>query len=561
MVRVDELIEAITYNFPTKGKRKQRGGSDCALCAQSGRRGKGKKNCHYVFLAGAKNSSRLSPFSHNPKILDNDDDGDVDHKYDDDDMTVLGGMFETAIVRQFDDDDPRLFKLPPVFNGQDPTQYKGGRILPLISENTYLTTNRRAIHKMGDQREETTEGVRFPPLSSQQMTKDDKGRLADPRRLGSERKDKREQLLQHDLNDRSGSALDHADLGNSRGREGQFLVSRESTDSPPQRMIVSIKIKSGEVLQISSMDNLVDFDDAKENQLDREKMKKQRKGRRGIQSPSSFSGLTTFSTEAALYEADSPDQTFLSRVRSASWCQCSDHAMVSAHCPECRKTSGNHEKWCMSRNSLCASCGKPFKRKYPHLERKSPSSTTLTIDSFTSTADVETTPARNSMRVTDDGNMVSSDWHDSGFEDSGEARNRPSKRKTTSHVRVSKSKEREEKLNSLTSTSIDADVHRRAYDLAVSYAHTKRFMQQHKSFSVSDIAPTGVCFSYFPLLKTKRPRASENEGEADIFPHFFGVRADEREGKKVKVKKGLKHVLGNTNLEDFYPGGKNYPKS
>jgi hypothetical protein len=74
----------------------------------------------------------------------------------------------------------------------------------------------------------------------------------------------------------------------------------------------------------------------------------------------------------------------------------------------------------------------------------------------------------------------------------------------------------------------------------------------------------GIYFSYFPLLKNPKHRqATSREGDdsKDSSPRQqIGFRTDSREGKRLKVKKGLKHIMGDIKIDDYYPGGKKFPK-
>nr|KAG5699905.1 hypothetical protein BaRGS_018204 [Batillaria attramentaria] len=198
-----------------------------------------------------------------PPVPDQDD-GDDDDGFDDEsldfDDSDDGAMFDTKIVRQDEEDDPRLFKLPPVFGkeDQDPKKRKKGkqsRLVPMVSENTFLTTNRRERRADADDNgnDATSGGVRLPRLSNQRasLVAEDAGqgrkqKTKDPRRLNSDR------IGRRDLDPDVAKVMARSDSSvvMTVGEDGElrylpeplsFLSSREKTDPPPQPIVVSIR--------------------------------------------------------------------------------------------------------------------------------------------------------------------------------------------------------------------------------------------------------------------------------------------------------------------------------
>lgn len=371
--------------------------------------------------------------------------------------------------------------------------------------------------------------------------------------------------------------------------------SREKTDPPPQPIVVSIRNQDGEVLQKIPLEDLPPgaipseaFAERREKPS-RKKREKKRRPRSGTGSASpSFSGSISISRETTLSGFESPD--FMSRLRSASWCECPEHARNESRCGECRKVIG-HEKWCVSRNTICQSCGKAFKRKYSQLERKSSfgtmpasgmvisnvptsgspsknrhqncSPTKVSVDSSSSrtrTENLVREASENRVRFHEDGKVVYPQWEtfpDSGVEEDKDEDDKP--RGSTHEADKSKKEVAEKNVKSYI-TSLDSNVHRVAYDLALADAKVKEMLQKKKKNSKNPQHPKGFYFSYFPLLKRRRPPLLSGLVSPTLPPETIGLRADSREGKRLKVKKGLKHILGDVKLEDYYPGGKHYPK-
>ncbi|RUS88010.1 hypothetical protein EGW08_004176 [Elysia chlorotica] len=102
---------------------------------------------------------------------------------------------------------------------------------------------------------------------------------------------------------------------------------------------------------------------------------------------------------------------------------------------------------------------------------------------------------------------------------------------------------------------ISPNIHRNAYNLAVSDAHAqtghRKRKQKRRDMRKSVCSTTGVVFSYFPLLK--RPCDGEKPSEPIL---NVGLRQDN--GSKLKLRDAMKHILGTAKLGDYYPGGKKY---
>ncbi|XP_070209522.1 uncharacterized protein [Littorina saxatilis] len=616
MLRVEELIRVINHDFSTKVRRKRIPAGFCYLCSQLDPRGRGSRSNPYRHLLARgvlKPCPHLPPAPH-PTFVDDDDEDEYDDEDDGFDEESLdldagnqdGAMFDTKIVRE-DEDDPRLFSLPPVF-GQSDEQHekrrkrksKNGRLLPMVSENTFLTTNKRGQgHDPDLQTTSSGDGLHLPRLSNKRTTLVAEGERQgqgeghrrrnekDPRRLHSERIDRRVAMEDLGRATCSDSALG---MGLTRSDTG---LSREKTDPPPQPILISIKNQDGEVVQKIPLDKLPPGTlptEAFANENSRQRKKREKKQRRdrernGSASPT-FSGSMSISRDTTLSGVESPDLHFLSRLRSASWCECPDHAKSESRCGECRKASG-HEKWCVSRNTVCPRCGKAFKRKYSHLERKSSFGTIPASGIIiTSTSGGSSRNRHQNCSPT----KASSDSHsaqrkgseagdasanrvrfhhgdgvvypereafldDSGVEDGGREEGNDvasGNAKRGEDISQGKAGQRAPQRG----TTCDADVHRRAYDMALSEAKIKQMFGKKKKKAKNAPTPQkGIYFSYFPRLKRRQPEANSESG-SPVPP--IGVRADSREGKRLKVKKGLKHVLGDVKLADYYPGGKHY---
>ncbi|XP_076456776.1 uncharacterized protein LOC143291068 isoform X2 [Babylonia areolata] len=607
MFKVKELIHVINFEFSSKGRRRRRiPAGFCYVCSRLYPRGTGggpNNPYRHLFSSGyPRPCPHLTPNAPHPTFIgsedEDEDEGELDEDFADDGFDEgswgdgeEGAMFDTAILRDDGTEDPRVFTLPPVFGKQEDQLHKqkrrskNGRLVPMVSENTFLSTNKRG-QGQGEGHLGTGDDLHLPQLSNQRASLvageegvgNGRGRGKDPRRLHSERIDRRVTGPVGERSTRSDSALELA--------QSRTDLSREKTDPPPQPILVSIRNQDGEVVHKTPLEKLPPgalpteaFVDQRGKPTRKKREKKRRPRSRNDSASPTFSGSITISRETTLSGLDSPDY-FLSQLRSASWCECPDHVQSSSRCGECRRVR-DHEKWCVSRNTICQTCGKAFKRKYSQLERKSSFSTIpassgpMTVTNLPTpgspsksrhqncspTKAADTTSAQrpgltreasnNRVRFNQDGEVVYPQWDvlpDSGVEDD--------KEETTGGSQPLDQPAGKWEVRKTALPSIDANVHQRAYQLALADAKMKAMVQKKKSKSLQH--PKGLYFSYFPLLKRKQP-APDLAASPTPPPHAIGLRADVREGKQLKVKKGLKHILGDIKLDDYYPGGKSYP--
>lgn len=288
--------------------------------------------------------------------------------------------------------------------------------------------------------------------------------------------------------------------------------------------------------------------------------------------------------------------SFAPRTRSETWCTCPvDASKVlpsnGRPCLECGMSGGDHDGWCLSKGGVCLVCRRPVMSSRDGHSRDGPRllgdiKKEMTDDALTIKKLRDDSFARKSSALSSHSGQTSG--------------NKKSDRTETIYIqRVHFAKTVQEKIISRNSyndaspnppTSKDADngilpitmsstehtdaekkiptknamitrihpnIHRDAYALAVKDAHAhhptrgKKKNKKHKGESSKTTSrPTGIIFSYFPLLR--RPNCDLNERPIKD----LGLRQDN--GRKIKLKNAMKHILGKTKLEDYYPGGRKY---
>lgn len=105
--------------------------------------------------------------------------------------------------------------------------------------------------------------------------------------------------------------------------------------------------------------------------------------------------------------------------------------------------------------------------------------------------------------------------------------------------------------------NLGVSVHKVAYELALedaraSGAYIKK--KGKKKNRIQSERSIGTVFSYFPPLNVKRRPLSEGtQPEAAL-----NLGLTQNQGRKVARKNYMKHIFGNINIGDYYPGGKKY---
>ncbi|GFR91850.1 hypothetical protein ElyMa_004338600 [Elysia marginata] len=304
----------------------------------------------------------------------------------------------------------------------------------------------------------------------------------------------------------------------------------------------------------------------------------------------------------------SRDNTFLSvytdsssssvpRARSGAWCTCpEDSSMLlpsnGGQCLECRMTASDHDGWCLSRGRVCHRCRRPViaSRDGHSLDKETARELTddvLTITKLrenslilkspsSSDYSAQPIPEKTAVLETDVAYRV---HFAETVQEKTISRNSCSERSPCILSKDTKNNEnfsehdadqprREEMYPHGTDEDLDLgrkkfqvkhinpDIHRDAYVRAVKDAHarlkshSKKKGKKRKRQNVQGTAPCGIIFSYFPLLK--RPFTETNLDQVKD----LGLRQDN--GKKLRLKDAMKHILGSAKLGDYYPGGKRY---
>ncbi|XP_046562807.1 uncharacterized protein LOC124271692 [Haliotis rubra] len=255
--------------------------------------------------------------------------------------------------------------------------------------------------------------------------------------------------------------------------------------------------------------------------------------------PHSISRETTLTT---------PDSFIFSRVDSANWCECPDVDTAFLRCKECFQT-GRHEKWCVSKMGLCPQCGKPVRRKHSrgHLDRQRTNPPSRTPDK---TATDLTSASHNrrecSSKRTEGDHKVRFNEQNSFVKESKQGRGGILKHDTDQtlsyreKIEISMKKKQRNKHNPAL-PKIDPNVHKQAYMLALADARIRKMKKDPFAFENSN---KRSYFSYFPLYKHPGYKPPQNLQ--------LGIRKED-ESKKVKIKKGMKHILGDIQLSDYYP--------
>ncbi|XP_071109016.1 uncharacterized protein [Haliotis cracherodii] len=266
-----------------------------------------------------------------------------------------------------------------------------------------------------------------------------------------------------------------------------------------------------------------------------------------ISRPYSITSSATASRETLL---TSPE-VYSARMNSDKWCSC---LYVNAKMVECRECcmKGGHELWCISRTGICAGCGKPIKGdgiKSSSSFVKSPSKIRRSL----------TSSSHNSVTCSGKHTTLVDKTEDSGPLAKTEKRKKKNAKKVDTGADQLKAPDAVERGGSRGSTrrsfrsdanssasTIDPNIHRQAYLLALADAGFKKWKKDPLMYHTNNRR----YFSYFPLWKNPKPQEEDTPR--------IGIRGDD--GKKLKIKDSMKHILGPVKVSQYYPTGKRFPK-
>ncbi|XP_067666016.1 uncharacterized protein [Haliotis asinina] len=462
-----------------------------------------------------------------------------------------GRFFDTAILNR--DALPRekknRFQLPPMFENDKQKADKDGRFLPLVSENTFLTTN----PPMSKDRKRAAEGrLSLPTLTNE--TRSMIGRNTDrSRSMSQDGGGELNRKGSYTLGDSTHYSGRGSDTTNRNGNERRTKKPKGASTNHPgieawgeQDEIPggTVKYKHGKkddwakyAGQSSPFKEYVrETPNTKELSFEFH-----RKGTFSLSPPEphSISRETTLTT---------PDSFIFSRIGSANWCECPDVDTAFLRCKECFQT-GRHEKWCVSKMGLCPQCGKPVRRKHSrgHLERQRTRTPSRTPDK---TATDLTSASHNrrecSSKRKEGDHKVRFSEQNSFVKESKQGQGGILKHDTGNSlsyrekIEISVKKKQRNKHNPAL-PKVDPNIHKQAYLLALADARIRKMKKDPFALENSNKRPY---FSYFPLYKHPGYRPPQNLQ--------LGIRK-ENESKKVKIKKGMKHILGDIQLSDYYP--------
>ncbi|XP_048237523.1 uncharacterized protein LOC124146900 [Haliotis rufescens] len=466
-----------------------------------------------------------------------------------------GRFFDTAVLNK--DTLPRgnknRFQLPPMFEKDKQIHGEDGRFLPLVSENTFLTTN----PPVSKERKRAAEGR----LSLPSLTNEKRSMIGRNGELGG-----RSRSLSQDgsgvLNRNGSYTLGDGNHYDRRGSDTKSRNGDERRKKKPKEAFThpsgielwgeedqmtggTIKYKHGK------KDDWAKYagqsspfkENIRENSNSRDlSFEFHRRGTFSLSPP----GPLSISRETTL---TTPDSFLFLRINSANWCECPDVDTALLRCKECFQTGG-HEKWCVSKMGLCPQCGKPVRRKHAHgrLDRHR-TNTPLPSPDKTATDLSSTSHNRrecSSKRKDGDHKVRFSEQNTfvkENKKDQGGILKHDTDVKTLSYREkleiTMKTKQRNKHNPAL--PKVDPNVHKQAYMLALADARIKKMKRDPWALENSNKRPY---FSYFPLYKHPGYKPPQNLQ--------LGIRKED-ESKKVKIKKGMKHILGDIKLSDYYP--------
>ncbi|XP_012938422.1 uncharacterized protein LOC101857720 [Aplysia californica] len=352
---------------------------------------------------------------------------------DEEDEGVASGdeVFDTSVLHAADADSPAHFSLPPVFSKAGPTRAtpRTKRVVPMVSENTFVTSNCKpsfddeddgsdndATNRTGsgDVNSRDARGTPEPSsrkfLTSRSRSSGEKvTRLPEVRRgcslVG--------QVLEEDdvdedddgLEDEKEENFDDGDDGDdnegkadvshrhqvrretlkTRRRPGQSSTSRGADEramrDQPHDLEMTSRSDPGTNHHVTLESELTGAslhidEDYVPMSVTIKKLTEADLHDRGFSRYQDYSDVLSDSLSGSLgvsrdtsladsEEGGDSPSSFMARLREASWCECPQSDSDSGQCRECRG-SGGHENWCVSAGSVCHGCRKPIKKVKGH---------------------------------------------------------------------------------------------------------------------------------------------------------------------------------------------------
>ncbi|ESO99169.1 hypothetical protein LOTGIDRAFT_173811 [Lottia gigantea] len=447
------------------------------------------------------------------------------------------------------------FKLPPIFDASSSSPDRG-QLLALSSDKTFFNTTPRGINY------DTYSGAFSGSTRSSFLSRIQES--ATPLQSRTERRQpvRRNTISESDLPTRG-----FTDEKRSRDRRRRVSTqSMESVDIPSSATLRYHHRQPSDLLPVPL--------NTPDTQLSEQNYNDFTYSKRELTFEFVRDGSSVYSRDTT--QIETPDDVW-SRVQSASWCKCSNVDFSKTRCSECLKIGG-HQRWCISKLGLCPACGKVVKTSMSVVgERRVSRSPTFTFTRERSNRSPPFSPRREAM---DHGADTTSGPHHAArskppsaelkvrFSGTDQVRPiSPLESRTfevenededddadTQAVVMEESlahnpKSKRQKPKPSPRPSHPPDIHKHAYELALSDSRVLKHKKEKDFEKTFTNSLTNSLFSYFP--KWRRPQSKS------IPPEAIGLRdPDKQNGGKIKVKKGMKHILGKIKIEDYYGRGK-----
>ncbi|KAK6167485.1 hypothetical protein SNE40_021501 [Patella caerulea] len=445
------------------------------------------------------------------------------------------------------------FKLPPVFDKDNSTTTDKGRLLALTSDRTFMDTS------VGNENYLDL----TPRQTSQSLIL---SRISEASALGTEDESRIDHHRFRDVY----STMNKLHRRNSRNDRSQPEWSEFSTDQADIGILRYHHRQDSDIIPVPQNSPEKFYDEFKENSMKYRYQLSSASDKSSSKRPSreqSFDFVredvsSSFSRETTFGESPS---NFMSRLQSASWCECSNVDISRLRCSECLKIGG-HQRWCVSKLGVCPQCGKAVKSTMSIIGEgrlsRSPSFTLMKGGrgkSSTISANYERNalsslkPQSSELKVrfsdTDevrsispmDAMSISDQFVDERYDEVAISGAETKVVKRFNDVLL------ENKPQKVFKKSLfDADIHKAAYELALSDSRVMKYKKDKNLSRSLNNSLSGTLFSYFPKLRYPASRS--------VAADTIGLRdPDENKRSKVKVKKAMKHIFGKVKVDDYYP--------
>ncbi|XP_041360478.1 uncharacterized protein LOC121376771 isoform X2 [Gigantopelta aegis] len=525
---IEKMIHIINSEFPLR--RRKHPEDFCYVCNRLDPSGKYPANPYqHLFTRGYFNRCPHATRAPHPTLTDfNSSTLPSDDELFDTDILNKDAQLPSVNKRN-----PKHFKIPPTFEKQNVGA--DGSLLPLVSERTFVgvQVGKRKGKGKGNKKNITE----LPPLSpgrNDLVVKGDEQRRKQriPRPGHSKRSQNYDEQTGNDVEESRGKLLDvHI--------PSEFDSWKEDSDLVTANLKYQHRNKSGKY----NMPGIGDDFYANNETISGGKRNRHKRtaggfdpNRQGSYSISP-SGSCSLSRGSSL-TTPSPSQDFMMTVmKTSTWCECQDVDPDKLRCTECY-CIGRHEKWCISKVQVCPTCGKAVKIRHAHSHKKRSTDISGSFHSFCNNQELKNEEQIVSADQAEEERKVKfADELNDYVSISGDELSAGGRKVKGDNSLLDKKKPL---------PAISPNIHKRAYLLALSDSVVKRLRKNSELFSRQG---KGTYFSYFPLYKHKNYNPPVKCG--------LGISPRD-EGDIKKVKKGMKHVLGDIKMADYYPGGKKY---